>query len=143
MTKRASAGFTLIEVIIFIVVVSVGLVGILLISNTVVKSSADPMVRKQAIALAESVLEEVVQKEFTDPDGTNTGESDRTNWDNVDDYKDKTEADFALPASLNGYTVSIDVQDDNATLGLAAKRVTVTVTRGGESIVLRGYRASY
>ena len=63
MTKRSAQGFTLIEVIIFIVVVAAGLAGILLVSNTVVASSADPMVRKQAVAVAESMLEEILLKE--------------------------------------------------------------------------------
>ena len=57
-------GFTLIELIIFIVVVAAGLAGILSVMNTVVKSSADPMIRKQTIAIAESLLEEILLKEL-------------------------------------------------------------------------------
>ena len=44
------------ELLIFIVVVGAGLAGILSVMNTSVASSADPIVRKQAIAIAESVL---------------------------------------------------------------------------------------
>jgi len=137
------AGFTLIELIIFIVVVSAGLAGILSVMNTSVKSSADPMVRKQAIALAESVLEEVLQKAYADPDGTNTGETDRTSWDNVDDYNGKTQADLALPAGVSSYSVNIAVTDGSAALGIAARKVTVTVSKGTESITLTGYRTNY
>ncbi|NBX20052.1 type IV pilus modification PilV family protein [Rhodoferax mekongensis] len=137
------SGFTLIELIIFIVVVSAGLAGILSVMNTSVKSSADPMVRKQAIAIAESVLEEVLQKAYADPDGTNTGETGRTNWDNVDDYNGKTQADLALPAALSAYAVTIAVSDGSAALGIAARKVTVTVSRGPESITLTGYRTNY
>ena len=143
MSRPRQRGFTLIELIIFIVVVAVGLAGILVVMNTVVKSSADPMVRKQAIALAESTLEEVLQKAYTDPDGTNAGETDRTNWDNVDDYNGKTQADRGPPPSLSAYAIAIAVVDDNATLGIPAKRVTVTVTRGAESITMTGYRTNY
>ena len=142
-------GFTLIELIIFIVVISAGLAGILSVMNTVVKSSADPMVRKQAMALAESVLEEVMLHNFNDPDGTSTGESGRSNWDNVDDFDAINEVVSAsgpvftgLPVGVYGYTIKVDV--DPATLGtLAAKTVTVTVSRGAESISLKGYRACY
>lgn len=137
------SGFTLIELIIFIVVVSAGLAGILSVMNTSVKSSADPMVRKQAIAIAESVLEEVLQKAYADPDGTNTGETGRTNWDNVDDYNGKTQADLALPAALSAYAVTIAVSDGSAALGIAARKVMVTVSRGPESITLTGYRTNY
>ena len=137
-------GFTLIELIIFIVIVAVGLAGILMVMNTTVKSSSDPMVRKQAIALAESVLEEVMQKAYTDPDSTNVGETGRSDWDNVDDYKNQTQAAFSLPPALSGYTIAIGVVDDSTTLpGLTAKKVTVTVARGAESITLTGYRTNY
>ena len=59
------AGLTLVELIIFIVVISVGLVGILSAMNMMTAASADPMVRKQAMAMAESILEEVLAKDAT------------------------------------------------------------------------------
>lgn len=145
-TKRRLRGFTLIELIIFIVVVSVGLAGILVVSTTAVKSSADPMVRKQAIALADSILEEILQKEYTDPDGT-SGETTRDTMDDVSDYNGKTETLFTdWPASLSAYKVTITVADDTTVVGSAtnpAKKVTVTVTGGGNTIALTGYRSNY
>ena len=63
MNKSQQRGFTLIELIVYIVVVTFALAGILSVMNVVVKNSADPMVRKQAIVLAESILEEILQKE--------------------------------------------------------------------------------
>ena len=57
-------GLTLIELIVFIVVLSVGLAGILATYNTVVHGSADPMLRKQALAIAESLLTEIEQQPF-------------------------------------------------------------------------------
>ncbi len=140
---RPDAGFTLIELIIFIVVVSAGLAGILSVMNTTVKSSADPMVRKQAIALAESVLEEVLQKAYADPDSTNAGENGRTDWDNVDDYNGKTQAELALPAAVAAYAVQVNVSDGQAALGIEARRVTVSVSKDAESITLTGYRTNY
>lgn len=138
-------GFTLIELIIFIVVVGAGVAGILSVMNQVVRNSADPMLTKQAAALADSVLEEVLQKAYADPDGTNVGETGRTDWDNVDDFSGATQASFALPASLAGYTLTVAVSDGTAALGAAARRVVVTVTvpAGGGSVVLTGYRADY
>jgi MSHA pilin protein MshD len=58
-------GITLVELIIFIVIISVALTGILLVMNVVTRSSADPLVHKQALAIAESLLEEVELKPFT------------------------------------------------------------------------------
>jgi MSHA pilin protein MshD len=142
MNRRQHLGFTLIEVIIFIVVVGAGLAGILAVSTNVVKSSADPMVRKQAMALADSILEEILQKEYSDPDGT-SGETTRDTMDDVSDYDGKTKALFTdWPASLSTYSVVISVAP--STLGtVTAKKVTVTVTGGSNAITMTGYRTAY
>ena len=58
-------GMTLIELIMFIVIVSVGVAGILAVLNTAVRGSADPMIRKQMLAIAESLLEEVELQPFS------------------------------------------------------------------------------
>ena len=142
MSKHAAHGFSLIELIVFIVVVGAGMAGILSVMNTVVKSSADPVVRKQAIALADSTMEEVMQKAYTDPDGTQGNEATRDTMDDVDDYNGKTEAIFGLPASLAGYAITISVAADNVTLGVAAKKILVTVSRGTESVTLASYRTN-
>jgi MSHA pilin protein MshD len=121
-------------------VVGAGLAGILSVMNTVVKSSADPMVRKQAMALADSVLEEVLLMSYTSS-GTGTG---RSNYDGVDDYKGKTNATFTdLPASLADYIIAIDVTDGSTALGVTAKKVTVSITHGSEVVSMTGYRANY
>ena len=72
-TRHNQRGFTLIELIMFIVIVSVALVGILLVLNVTTKSSADPLIHKQALAIAESLLEEIELMPFTycDPDDSN------------------------------------------------------------------------
>ncbi|HOE41352.1 MAG TPA: prepilin-type N-terminal cleavage/methylation domain-containing protein, partial [Rhodoferax sp.] len=69
--RARQSGFTLIELIIFIVVVSAGLAGILSVMDVTVKSSGDPVVRKQVIAIAESLLEEILLKDYCDPDTVN------------------------------------------------------------------------
>lgn len=63
-------GISLVELIMFIVIVSVALAGILLVMDTVTKGSADPLIHKQSLAIAESLLEEVELMPFTycDPD---------------------------------------------------------------------------
>jgi len=68
--SRRQRGMTLIELIVFIVIVSVALVGVLTVLNVTAKSSSDPMIRKQMLAVAEAVLEEVMLQPFTwcDPD---------------------------------------------------------------------------
>ena len=145
MNSIRSAGFTLIELVIFIVVVSVGVAGILSVMNLTVQHSTDPMVRKQAAALADSILEEILLKEYRDPDGgANVVEAGRSAYDDVDDYNGLTNAAFAdLPAVVSSYVINIAVTDGTAILGVTAKKVKVTVTGGAESISMTGYRASY
>jgi MSHA pilin protein MshD len=70
-------GISLIELIIFIVIISVALTGILLVMNTVTRHSADPLIHKQALAIAESLLEEVELMPFSycDPDDASAVEA--------------------------------------------------------------------
>ena len=72
-THHSQRGISLIELIMFIVIVGIALAGVLLVMNKVTASSADPLVRKQALAIAESLLEEVELMPFTfcDPDDIN------------------------------------------------------------------------
>ncbi|MGS0743396.1 type IV pilus modification PilV family protein [Glaciimonas sp. GG7] len=58
-------GISLIELLMFIVIVSIGIVGILSVMNITTKNSADPLIRKQALAIAESLLDEISLQPFT------------------------------------------------------------------------------
>lgn len=71
---RKQRGVSLIELVMFIVIISVAVTGVLLVMNQVTAHSADSLVRKQALAIAESLLEEVELMPFTycdpnDPSG--------------------------------------------------------------------------
>jgi MSHA pilin protein MshD len=143
-TTRASAGATLVELIVFIVIVSTAVAGVLAAIGFATRSSADPMIQKQALAIAEAVLEEVELMPFTycDPDdpaaptatsvtGCATQEgigpegetrySTTTPFDNVNDYNGFDSSTAAPPG----------IRDLNSTLitGLDGYRVTVSVAR--------------
>jgi MSHA biogenesis protein MshO len=103
-------GFTLVELVVFIAILGIALAGVLAAYDFAVRASADPIVKKQALAIAESLLQEVQQMPFTycDPDdpavstassaascatpetlGPEAGEtrySTATPFDNVNDY---------------------------------------------------------
>jgi MSHA pilin protein MshD len=49
----------------FIAIVGMALAGVLVVYNQAVRGSADPLVRKQALAAAESLLNEVLLQPFT------------------------------------------------------------------------------
>lgn len=144
-------GMTMVELIVFIVVVSVGLAGILGVLNLTTRHSADPMIRKQQLSIAESLLEEVESKPFTfcDPDdpnvetasapvvgGTsgcatllqgvvpNTGESRYTPgapFDNVGDY-----GGFQMPNGIHSPTDATTV-----VAGLNGYRASVAISQAG------------
>ncbi|MDP9109536.1 MAG: type II secretion system protein [Pseudomonadota bacterium] len=63
--SRRTRGISLIELVMFIVIVGLAVAGVLLVMNVTTQNSADPMIRKQAIASAESLLEEVELQPFT------------------------------------------------------------------------------
>ena len=72
------AGLTIIELIMFIVIVSVGIVGILAVLNVTAGSSADSMIRKNMLSIAEALLEEVELMPFTYCDPTDPNASTAT-----------------------------------------------------------------
>lgn len=63
-------GISFVELIIFMVIIGVGLAGILNAMNLTTRVSTDPLVRKQALMLAEGLMEEVQLARFTYCDAT-------------------------------------------------------------------------
>jgi MSHA pilin protein MshD len=160
MNNLRQRGFTLIELIIFIVVVSAGMAGILKVMDTTVKSSADPMVRKQAAAIAGSLLEEILLKDYA-KDAASTAlaypSGARNQFDCVSDYAGYTTTSgivypdaAATPVpGLSSYNISpvsvasVTASESSLLADVGAKKITVIVTGPGVSISLTGYRALY
>ncbi len=134
-----SRGAALIEVVMFIIVVGVAVGGVMMMFANTTRASADPLIRKQALAIAESLLEEVRLMPFTfcDPDdpavstagapaacgtpevvGPEAGETRYaalTPFDNVNDY--------------NGFAMAGGILDitETAIAGLGAYSATIGV----------------
>jgi MSHA pilin protein MshD len=68
--RTRQLGVTLVEQIVFIVIVGIAVTGVLAAFVMSTRGSADPMLQKQALAIAEAILEEVQLMPFTycDPD---------------------------------------------------------------------------
>ena len=130
--SRSQAGLSLVELIMFVVIVGIGLAGILTVFDLTVQKSADPQVRRQMLAVAEALMEEVQLKPFTfcDPDDPNAataasssdctggtggandegklplgpeGGETRATYDNVSDYNGLS---LALASDINGTTIT-------------------------------------
>lgn len=170
--NRRQRGLTMIELIIFIVIVGVAVVGILQVLTLNTRSSADPARRKQAMAIAEGLMEEVRQAAFTWCDFSDPQIEDATSqagcttraegpgredaaaprpYDNVNDYGSANGAPVAyatdiagnpFPAGYNA-TVTVVNQALAAVPADGALRITVNVAYGTESVVLESYRTRY
>ncbi|WP_136418118.1 type II secretion system protein [Herbaspirillum sp. ST 5-3] len=147
---RRMNGLTMVELIMFIVVVSVGIAGILMVFNVAVKGSADPMQRKQAIAIAEALLTEIEQHPFTycDPQDANVLTATAGNQCANDEDKGGAALIAPTPAGETRYSLSTpfnnvadyggftksnidDISGNNAMSGYSA---SVTITRAGNGL---------
>jgi MSHA pilin protein MshD len=159
-TRHKQRGISLIELIMFIVIVSVALAGILLVMNVTTRGSADPLIHKQALAAAESLLEEIELQDFIAASGVahaNVTQANRASgYHIVSDYNgfpnDATTGIFSVNGvpitGLENYNANVTVA--NAALGgitagsASAVQVTVTVTDPQNNpIEISGYRTAY
>lgn len=87
--QQSQHGFSLVEMVVFMVIVTTAIAGVIGALSFMGRHSADPLARKQAIAIAESLMQEVQQMPFTfcDPDDPNastaTSYGDCTNPQNA------------------------------------------------------------
>jgi MSHA pilin protein MshD len=151
MSMHRQSGITLIELVIAIVIISIAASTILMALSTNVTYSADPMIRHQAVAIAEAYLEEIALRSFADPDGVD-GEGSRDLYDDVDDYNGlvdngaRNQFDAAI-AGLSDYTVSVTVAPSSALPSIASTDlylISVTITHAANiDFTVSAYRANF
>ena len=153
---RRQAGISIIELIMFILIVSVGIAGILSVMNYTSSRSEDPLIQKQALAIAESLMEEITLQPFTfcDPDdekvteAENSGEctivesmgpeageartSISARIDNVNDYHGLT-MNSGIVDLVNG-TVVTGLEDYAASVNITQQAVGSGVTNAQDSL---------
>jgi MSHA pilin protein MshD len=145
-------GISLLELILFIVIVGAGIAGVLGVWRVTAQGSADPLIQKQALAIAEAYLEEALAMPFTycDPDdlhaataqsdaavnpadptrcastleaiGAEPGESRGSTTTPYDNVNDYASLPAAAPANIDGSAIP----------GLGAYQVAVAVV--GQSL---------
>lgn len=139
------AGVTIIELVLSMVIISIALVGILSVMNLTVAHSADPVVHQQAVAIAESYLEEITLQAYSG--GASSG---RANFDDVDDYNGLSDSGVhdqqgnAVPG-LSSYNVSVAVSAPmSLSGGVNAKRISVSISGPGiTGLSLVSYKMQY
>jgi MSHA pilin protein MshD len=148
--RRKSGGVSLIELVVFIVIVGVAMAGTFAAFNRMTASSADPQVRKQMLAVAESLMEEIQLMPFTycDPDDANaptatssalcTGGTNGANDENKDPLgpegsEDRygTTTQFDNVSDYHGFSMSGGIKDlnNNTITGLGSYSASVSVSK--------------
>jgi MSHA pilin protein MshD len=144
MCFKRQRGVTLIELILFIMIIGIALAAILGVMNVTTRNSADPVRVKQALMIAEGLLEEVQLAAFTrcDPSGDN---GDGTcaipevwgqvapepagprPYDNVNDYVPAADTPTAaFNVDINNISTLADA--NGRALNVAGYRATVAIT---------------
>jgi MSHA pilin protein MshD len=145
------AGVSLIELIVFIVVVSIALLALVGVYQQATIKNVDPLIRVQALEAAQSRLDEILALKYDEatptggipacstpaPDAnvcTNTPDS---NMDDVDDFQGVVENN----TPHTGFTRSVSITTDTTNM---IKLIQVRVTTPmGETILLAAERANF
>ena len=156
--RRSQRGVTLLELIVFMVVVSVAMVVLLATLASAVKSSYDPVARAKAIEKGQALLDEILSRKFDENTPTGGVPACGSTADNPclgivpeDDFDDVGDYHQNPPPGYAGdpypVTVSVEPIPDNELTGVSAghaRLITVRVaTPGGDSVVLSVYRANF
>ena len=166
-------GFSLVELVVMILVLSVALTGVTIAINETVKQSPKPLVQTRAMELAQTYLDEILPKRFDELSGqggtprcdstdnaaqicsnslVNEEGGNRQLFDDVDDFNnlDNSPPINATGTTLNiynDYRVQVSVTYAGGDIGLAnrgAKRITINVTTPlGNTIPVTAYRVNF
>ncbi len=144
---KKSSGFTLIEILIALVVLGMGITLLITMFTVGLKGVISNQARTQATNLAQDLMDEILGKNF--PTAGNTKESNRSLYDNIQDYstwgnptpndppKNYSEGDLTL---YTGFARSVSIYDVNSSdLNTAAD----TTPDGTYSIVRIRVRVSH
>lgn len=143
--RAKQSGVTLIEMVVFIVVVSVALAALVGVYRRAMTVNVNPLIRVQALEAAQSRLDEILILKYDEntPTGgvpacsTSTGVAcNNTKDDNMDDVDD---LNGVVDNPYPGYTRTVNVVNNNN-----IKLITVTVrTPTNETILLAVERANF
>lgn len=147
MWNKRSAGVTLIELVVAIVIIGVALAGMVAAFTRGDRASADPVISQQMAVAAEGLMEEILLKRF----GPASGAAKRIDFTTVFDYngynaKGIVDVEGTAVPGLEQYSVNVKVT--KVTLaGLTADdavAIRIEVTNANrppsESLVLTGWR---
>lgn len=151
---RLINGFTLIEVLAFMLVISFGLAGLLASFNFGVAHSVDPVTRIKALEKTQALLDDILSRRFDENTpaggvpacGTNEGSACAgiaadAGYDDVGDFNGYSNS------SDTGFNISVAVINAGTELGITnthARRITITTQMpDNRTITLSAYKVNY
>lgn len=154
MLKPAQSGVTLIETIVFIVVISIALVALVKVFNQNVIQSVDPAIRIQALERGQALLDDILARRFDENTPTGgvpacgsatgpacAGIGADAAFDDVGDYHG------VVQTFGTGFSAAVTVTEAGSEIGLAnssARRITVVVdSPDGKSLTLSAYKVNF
>jgi len=159
-------GATLVELVITIVIISVAIAGVVGAFGLITGRSADPLNQTRAVALAQLYMDEILSRRYDEDTpnggvpratgcaiGTDAGETERADYDDVDDYNAITNAEpenaegTPLIADYDNFRISIAVECAGSEVGLPnddAKRIDLTVNDpSSQNYAFSVYKANF
>jgi len=137
---RDQFGVSLIELIVFIVVISIALLALVGVYQQATARNADPLIRSRALELAQSRLDEIIALKYDEqtptggvPACTACDNTREDNMNDVDDYNARTDEPYP------GYVRNVIVTTNN---NIKLIQVSVT-TPTGETLMLAAERANF
>lgn len=146
MSIKRMAGVTLVELIVAIVIVGTALAGLAAAYNRANIASADPLIDQQMLALAESMMEEIMLKPY-DTDGANVPKpANRFQYSEVGHYNGYQTTGIVdvegnpIP-NLARYDIAVSVTPAALTGAVGgALRIQVVASSGNRQLQLSGWR---
>lgn len=144
---------TLVETMVFLVVVSIALVALVRVFSQGVSDSVDPVVRARALELGQATLDEILARKYDENTPTGgvpacnstdgppcVGIAPDGDYDDVGDYHGISDT------SSPYHTIDVTVTDANGAgfPAVQARLITVTVSLpDGDSLTLSAYKANF
>ncbi|NRB38481.1 MAG: prepilin-type N-terminal cleavage/methylation domain-containing protein [Pseudomonadales bacterium] len=170
--QRQQKGVTLVELIIAISIVSIALAALMQSWSYNISSSADPLLQRKSLNLAQMYVDEILSKRFDENSplgggtiisasincptgsGLDAGESGRDDFDDVDDYHGVVDAppldiNGVTMASYGSYQVAINISCISGQFAIASANhiklieVAVTSPAAANSFTLSVYKANF
>lgn len=158
LTNRTSqVGVTLIELIVFIIVISIALLALISVFNQSLVNSVDPLIRVRALECAQAKLDEVTARKFDENSPTGgvpacgsaepgavacAGIVADAGFDDIGDYNGQNfiDGDCDVTVSVVGEGTDLGLADDANLVRLIS---VTSATQDGNTVVLSAYHTNF